>query len=317
MPGFVRCLYDWFKDAWNLRRDIDAMARVIYELVDDIDHALEIGSVSTVAAFGRQWEDLPTGRFLLSDPWFRENVTRILCEEELLLRPEWFEGKVVLDAGCGNGRWSYGLAKLGARMTCVDGADSALAATRVALEAEGLTATYVKSALEDLDSRVRPDGYDLVFCWGVLHHCVSFTRALDNLTAAVRPGGVLYLYLYGKGTITSEEGLRVFRDRLAYNMAMDDGARRRFLLRRAHGDKSRLHEMHDIYAPLINRRFSFEEVCELLGQRGFTDVRQTIVNTEIFCRATRADADLTRFDLPLPDSPYWFESSARGARGNR
>ena len=69
---------------------------------------------------GRSRLGADEGGVLLSDPWFRENVTRILTEEELQIRPEWFAGKRVLDAGCGRGRWSYGFASLGTDVTSVD-----------------------------------------------------------------------------------------------------------------------------------------------------------------------------------------------------
>ena len=33
---------------------------------------------------------------------------------------DWFAGKSVLDAGCGNGRWSTAFARLGAQVTAID-----------------------------------------------------------------------------------------------------------------------------------------------------------------------------------------------------
>ena len=71
----------------------------------------------TLASFDYQWRELPEADALLSDEWFRANVARIISDELLCLKPEWFEGKRVLDAGCGTGRWTVGLLELGAEVT--------------------------------------------------------------------------------------------------------------------------------------------------------------------------------------------------------
>jgi SAM-dependent methyltransferase len=136
---------------------------------------------------------------------------------------------------------------------------------------------------------------------------VEFNRALDNLARAVRPGGVLYLYLYGRKSLTVSDDLRVFRDRVKYNVLMNDEERVQFLLRKAKGDRDRLHNEHDIYAPLINRRFLFEEVAEMLARRGFRDCMKTIDHSEVFVRATRGDVDLSGQSLPPKAPPYWFQ----------
>jgi 2-polyprenyl-3-methyl-5-hydroxy-6-metoxy-1,4-benzoquinol methylase len=304
MLGYMRRLV---ADTLTRRRDLNGLYQVLYDQVHDLERSTEIRSNATAEAFGRQWRELPSGEYLLSDPWFRQNVDRILCEQEILLAPEWFPGKRVLDAGCGNGRWTYGLSKLGATTTSVDVNDSALEAASAAAADFSNERTFIKSPLEDLDVNVPQGAFDLVFCWGVAHHCVRFNKVLDNLTAAVKPGGVIYLYLYGKETVSLDDELRTFRDRIAYNVLMDDAQRTKFLLRKAHGNRDLVHSMHDIYAPLINRRFTFAETAELLSQRGFTDATQTISHTEVFVRATRGDVDLSPFAREPKKAPYWFE----------
>ena len=111
---------------------------------------------------------------MLSDPVFKSQVDQIIVNQELLLDASWFPGKNVLDAGCGGGRWTYGLAKLGAQVTAVDTNPSALAATQSALA--GASGEFVLSSLEDIASKLPPESFDLVWSWGVLHHCRSFTR---------------------------------------------------------------------------------------------------------------------------------------------
>lgn len=294
-------------DLLTRQRDINALYKVLYDQVHDLDEASEITDGSTVRTFGRQWAELPTGEYLLSDPWFRENVTRILTEQELLLKPEWFAGRRVLDAGCGNGRWSFGLSRLGVNLTSVDANTSALDAAREATAELPNQRRFIQTSLESLDEALAGDRFDLVFCWGVAHHTVRFNDVLDNLCAAVAPGGVLYLYLYGTNTVSADDEIRTFRDRVAYNVLFDDAERMRFLRRKAHGNADLVHSMHDIYAPLINRRFTVEQTAELLALRGFTSTTQTIDHTEVFVRATRGDVDLSAWELPQKRPPYWFE----------
>ena len=67
----------------------------------------------TLKSFDSQWAQLPEGGALLTEEWFREHVDTIVAEELLAVRREWFPGREVLDAGCGNGRWTIGLLRLG------------------------------------------------------------------------------------------------------------------------------------------------------------------------------------------------------------
>ena len=75
--------------------------RKLYDEVHDLDKAKDVSYKNTAFHFAQQWENHPTGNFLLSDPNFKENVDTILSEEEILIKKEWFRNKKILDAGCG------------------------------------------------------------------------------------------------------------------------------------------------------------------------------------------------------------------------
>src|SRR5207253_1358001 len=118
--------------------------------------------------------------------------------------------------GCGNGRWSFGLASLGAHLTCVDINPVAVEKTRAALEGCDVPKTFLVSPLEDVAAVLRGRRFDLVFSWGVLHHARSFTRALEALASLVKPDGVLYLYLYGRQTLSFAADIALFKERVRY-----------------------------------------------------------------------------------------------------
>lgn len=296
----------WLK--WRRSGEVDTLYRLLHRLTHDLDDAWSLPASQTREAFGYQWAELPEGYYLLTDPWFKANVARILSEEELQIRPEWFPGKEVLDAGCGNGRWSYGLAQLGAHVTAVDADPTAVEVTRKALEKIPVPQQFYITPLEELSRHVPPKRFDLVLCWGVLHHCRSFTTSFREVCDRVKEGGILYLYLYGRESLSLSEDIELFKQRVRFYL-MPPQDKHRFLLYKAGGDERAIHNLHDYYAPLINRRFEFSDVQKALEAGGFQEVTRTIRHSELFIRAVKGDAAEYRrtWFLPAPKPPYWFE----------
>ena len=213
--------------------ETDVIYRLLYEMVHDLDGSLDFAVRQTERAFSNQWTNLPSGQALLSDAWFRDNVDMILSREEIQVAPEWFKGKWVLDAGCGNGRWTYGFAKLGANIVAVDVNESAVHAAEEAVQKFDVEKHFCVSRLEDVGRDLPRREYDLVFCWGVLHHCGSFTKALSSLTELVGRHGILYLYTYGRESLNYEQDIELFKKRLYFNTLPDDDSRSKFLLLRS------------------------------------------------------------------------------------
>jgi SAM-dependent methyltransferase len=312
VPGIAKRMVNYFSRTFRrmgLRRELDVLYSLLYHVVHDLDHSPSLAAVQTRAAFTKQWEKLKAGQYLLSDPWFKENVDRILCEQEIQIRPEWFRRKEVLDAGCGNGRWSYGLAKLGAHVTAVDASSTAIEETRQTLAEFSTPKHFVVTHLEQLTEALPPGKtFDLVFCWGVAHHCQRFNHVLDGLTRLVKDGSLLYLYLYGRESLPFKQDLALFKERVLYNSLPAEEDRYRFLLAKAGGDADKVHNMHDIFAPLINRRFTFGQVQEMLQQRGLSRIERTIEHGELFIRAIKGDANqIEPWLLPKAKGPYWFQ----------
>ncbi len=111
------------------------------------------------------------------------------------LKPEDFQGKTVLEAGCGKGRHSFLMAGYQPQaLICIDLSDAILTA-----------AEYTKAfprvdcIRADLGKLPAQDGrYDVVICLGVLHHLEDPRAGLAELWRALKPGGTLCLWVYAR-----------------------------------------------------------------------------------------------------------------------
>jgi len=112
-----------------------------------------------------------------------------------------FRGKRCLDAGCGGGRGSILMGEAGASE--VVGVD--LSPTNI----ESCTKRAAQKGLSNLvfqrESLARlpfPDAsFDVVWCNGVLHHTADPDQGLKEITRVLKPGGHMWLYLYGSGGV--------------------------------------------------------------------------------------------------------------------
>ena len=294
----------------KVEEELDGLYRLIFDASHDLTSALDFSATQTRTAFDHQWKTLDSGRFLLSDEWFKSNLTSIICDQETNINPDWFVGKSVLDAGCGNGRWSYGLAQLGAEVTIVDVNESAVDATVCALRELGVQPDAHVCSLEELNNHLASQRFDLVWSWGVLHHCSDFIKAFNSLQSLVKDDGVMFAYLYGRETLPYDIDLELFKERVRYNTLATQDEKQAFLMSKANGDYNQIHNFHDIYAPLVNRRFYWEQIEELFRTSGFEDIERTVSHSEIWVRAIKSNSEEFKRNwiLPKASPPYWFES---------
>lgn len=100
--------------------------------------------------------------------------------------------RLVLDGGCGAGRWAFELARRGPRVLAIDlGLSVELAARNCA------TTGRVRCIEADLlELPVADASVDWAYTLGVLHHLRDPLEALRRIVRAVRPGGVVLVYVY-------------------------------------------------------------------------------------------------------------------------
>ena len=107
--------------------------------------------------------------------------------------------RLVLDAGCGEGRFTYLASALGARH--VIAADYSLYALERARQQTGNPAnvTFIRANL--LQPPFVPDSVDLAYSFGVVHHTPDSFRSYQAVRAALKVGGYLAIYVYKTGTL--------------------------------------------------------------------------------------------------------------------
>jgi SAM-dependent methyltransferase len=156
--------------------------RGIPRLFDDA--RLSIEQRRTAEAFGYSWTHYPDRNPYTEEQW-RDWV--------LPLGPEDFEGKLVLDAGCGLGGFAEYASAWGARQ--VVGVDLS-EAIDAAGERLGDQIDLVQADIYELP--FAPGTFDLAYSIGVLHHLPDPEEGFRAVVRAVRPGGGVFAWVYGR-----------------------------------------------------------------------------------------------------------------------
>src|SRR5215510_1402260 len=140
--------------------------------------------VETALSFGFEWQRFPE----MYDEWEKQFLDYMQPHPA-----EFFKGKKVLDAGCGNGRFAYYAAKYGAEVWAIDLGPAVEVARR---NTEERNVHVVQADLHDPPFAL--ESFDFIYSIGVLHHLPDPEAAFQNLLRFLKPGGVVQIYLYWK-----------------------------------------------------------------------------------------------------------------------
>jgi SAM-dependent methyltransferase len=109
------------------------------------------------------------------------------------VRPDFFEGKIVLEGGCGKGRHTKLAAEWGAKevigIDLGDGVESAFALTRHTPNVHIVQCDIFRLPFKRV--------FDYAFSVGVLHHTPDPKKAFLSLAAKVTKGGHISAWVYG------------------------------------------------------------------------------------------------------------------------
>src|SRR5438093_233639 len=154
-------------------------------------HATEIARGQRFE-FGRNW-----ARFLSAlDDRKIEAATHSL---EKTLGVESLDGKRFLDVGSGSGLFSLAARRLGAKVHSFDYDPESVACTgelKLRHFPNDNSWKIEAGSVLNHDYLRQLGEFEIVYCWGVLHHTGAMWQALENITGLVGEGGKLFIALY-------------------------------------------------------------------------------------------------------------------------
>jgi len=115
---------------------------------------------------------------------------------------EHWNGKRVLEVGCGIGTDTINFARAGALVTAVDLSDESLKVAKQRAKIFNLEdrITFYQANAEELTSQVPIESYDLVYSFGVIHHTPNPGNAIAQIKEYMNPLSELRLMLYAENS---------------------------------------------------------------------------------------------------------------------
>lgn len=143
-------------------------------------------------SFGYQWNhfdkmqldshmgnDLSRERFFATTKW-----------------PQRMDGQLILEAGCGMGRFSEIALETGAEIVSFDLSNSVEANFRN--NGKSSRVHILQASIYEIP--LARQSFDKIFCMGVLQHCPDVRKAFTSLVPFLRPGGEIVIDVYQKHT---------------------------------------------------------------------------------------------------------------------
>ncbi len=242
----------------------------------------------TIADFGEQWV-----RYSDNDGFYG-SLELFKDAFEPLLAPQDVEGRRVADIGSGTGRIVHMLLLAGAaHVTAIEPSESF-----AVLDANTRALGDRVRCLKVRGDEIPAEGFDLVVSYGVLHHIPDPHPVVAAALRALRPGGRIAVWLYGRegneAYLALAEPLRALTTRVPHGALAAISwlltlplsgyvvacrvlplPLRDYMLSviRRLSWKKRYLNIYDQLNPAYARYYRREEAIELLARAGFADVR--------------------------------------------
>lgn len=139
----------------------------------------------TVDSFGDEWEKFSS--------FSKDEIEKIGNEYfDIIDHTILNKDSVVLDLGCGSGRWSKYLANKVKYVEAVDPSKAVISSSILLNEDENVRVT--QASVDNIP--FNNNSFDFAMSLGVLHHIPDTKKALLNLVEKTKVGGYVLLYLY-------------------------------------------------------------------------------------------------------------------------
>lgn len=163
-----------------------------------------------VSSFSLEWEVHQKTQL---DSHNAESVSEDQMKSRFNFNLNNFSGKIVLDAGCGSGRYAEVSAKYGAEVVCVDLSYAVESAYR---NLGKLRNVHIIQA-DIFNLPFKDNVFDIVYSFGVLHHTPDPRRAFSSLARLLKPKATFSIFVYSsynKAIMYSSGFWRFFTTRL-------------------------------------------------------------------------------------------------------
>lgn len=218
----------------------------------------------------------------------REERKKIFLEETGMEATQ-LQGKILLDAGCGNGVLTATLSEYQIEVVGMDISQSVFSANVNKETFAGPTCLFVHFVQGNLSNPpFRKEAFDLVYSSGVLHHTPDTKATFSKISPLVKKGGKIFVWVYAKRNIVVRAFMRSGR-LIARNTSLQfllgycrilapfykiitDGAS--FLGIAEFGRRSIREvtlDLFDAFSPRFNHSHTPEEVSEWLATQGFNE----------------------------------------------
>lgn len=212
--------------------------------------------------FDYQWKNLPSKDIELNEDRIKDFLSFTKIDPDKFIKD-----KYCLDAGCGSGRFSYAMKRLGAKkVDSIDLSPEAIAKCKREVNPDA----YVYNLMD-----LKPNAvYDFVLCWGVLNHVPEPREAFSKVASQVknksnsdRNGGILHIMVYHKDTQKPYE-----EDRKIWStLSLEE----RLQLCQQKVDKigGTVHGWFDALNPDYNWSFSEKEIKKWFEEENFSKIK--------------------------------------------
>jgi SAM-dependent methyltransferase len=111
-----------------------------------------------------------------------------------------WQGKRVLEVGCGIGSDAEEFAKNGAEYVGIDYSDQSIEVARQRFETLGLEGEFHNIDASNSQEINKLGKFDLVYSYGVIHHFPALDTIVDNVRNVLNPGGEFRFMVYAKNS---------------------------------------------------------------------------------------------------------------------
>lgn len=166
------------------KQSISSNSKPIASFLEEAN-AQQFADNETIDSFGEEWQ-----RFHEFEAEELEQIGREYFDvvgEDMLNR-----NSVVLDIGCGSGRWSKYVSSRADFVEAIDPSEAVLVAAKLLEGNENVRVT--QAGIDEIP--FADNSFDFAFCLGVLHHLPNTAEAMKKCVDKVKPNGYFLTYLY-------------------------------------------------------------------------------------------------------------------------